>query len=112
MLTLEEICNALQGTQCMCKANTNQGYFQLASDENSHILTCFITHEGKHRFKRLTQSCSASGDAFKYITAENICSGPKVLRIMKTAFSFIAGKNKRCLNALPHSSNGVNKYRS
>ena len=53
----------------------HHGYFQIELDENSRNLTCSGTHEGIHQFKRLTQGCSASGDAFQYIIAENICSG-------------------------------------
>ena len=77
MPTFEEICDDLQSACFFCKADMQHSYFQIELDESSRSLTCFSTHEGIHRFKRLTQGCSASGDAFQYIIAENICSGLK-----------------------------------
>ena len=75
MPTFEEIYDGLQSACFFCKVGMQHGYFQIELDESSRNLTCFSTHEGIHQFKRLTQDCSASGDAFQYIIVENICSG-------------------------------------
>ena len=100
MPTFEEMCDDLQNAKYFCKADMNHGYFQIELDENSRNLTCFSTHEGIHRFKRLTQGCSASGDAFQYIIAENICSGLKGVKNNQDDFLLYASTEKQMLERL------------
>ena len=100
MPTFEEMCDDLQNAKYFCKADMNHAYFQIELDENSRNLTCFSTHEGIHRFKRLTQGCSASGDAFQYIIAENICSGLKGVKNNQDDFLLYASTEKQMLERL------------
>ena len=78
----------------------HHGYFQINLEENSPSLTCFSTHEDIYRFKRLTQSCSASGDAFQYISAGNICSGLKGVKNNQDDFLLYAKTEQEMLECL------------
>ena len=109
MPTFEEMCDDLQNAKYFCKADMNHGNFQIELDENSRNLTCFSTHEGIHRFKRLTQGCPASGDAFQYIIAENICSGLKGVKNNQNIFFSMPLLKSKCSNAFKLFSNDVNR---
>ena len=65
MRTPKDAVDAIKPTDVLfTKLDASQGYYQLPLAEEDRNLTCFITPEGRFRFKRAPMGLNASGDEF------------------------------------------------
>ena len=63
--TLEELIAEVSGAKYYSKLDLNQGYHQLELDEESRNLTCFSTHVGLRRYKRLNFGVNSASEIFQ-----------------------------------------------
>ena len=65
MPTVEELIHDLNGTNVFSKLDLRSGYHQLELQESSRYITCFSTHLGIFRYKRLNFGISSASEIFQ-----------------------------------------------
>ena len=65
MPTVEELIHDLNGAKVFSKLDLRNGYHQLELENSSRYVTCFSTHLGIFRYKRLNFGISSASEIFQ-----------------------------------------------
>ncbi|XP_032223551.2 uncharacterized protein K02A2.6-like [Nematostella vectensis] len=72
--TVDEILYNLNGSTTFSKLDLKWGFHQIELDEQSRVITTFVTHEGLFRYKRLLFGISSAPELYQHIVQQVLSS--------------------------------------
>jgi hypothetical protein len=79
----QDVIKAIDSSStCFAKLDATSGYFQIALDEQSSLLTTFLLPTGKYRYTRAPMGLSSSSDEFCKRTDDAIRGIPGVIKVV------------------------------